>query len=119
MALVEDGLAAGLEGRQYSEGVDPYPELCIDSRPDKYYPHYVHHFPASVLGDDPDGFVQRVEEYWASQRVKLEPIGQGPDTSGSYGSTRSGARLRVFVNQRTGMVLVAGSGACALRDEDS
>lgn len=119
--LVDGSIRAGMGDLPLPPSEGMYPALCTNStRVTKHYPRLVYHFPLDLLGPEPDLFVERIEEYWQSEGVRLDPDKNVPGLNGSFGFKRPEMHLEVFVNYKTGMALLSGNGQCTrLPEPDS
>jgi hypothetical protein len=64
------------------------------------------------LGPHREGFVERVADYWEEQGLSLDPDDDMEGIQGMFATSSDGFALEAFVNDRTGMALVSGSGPC-------
>lgn len=115
LELVDEGLRAGLNGGELTQEAVDWDEICTDSNlapTGDSYPTYTYHFPLEELGPDPEPFVDRVAAYWKSQGLTLDPNNDIEGITGMFATSSDGFSLQTFVNRRTGMALVAGSGPC-------
>lgn len=113
--LVEGGLQAGLNGGEPPGEPTVWDEICTDSNlapTGEVYPTLTYHLPLEQLGPDKDGFVDRVAGYWQSQGLSLDPDNDIEGIIGMFATSKEGFALETFVNDRTGMALVTGSGPC-------
>lgn len=113
--LVEGGLRAGLRGGEIPADPTLWDEICTDSNlapTGDVYPTRTFHFPLELLGADKRGFVDRVAEFWEAHGMTLDPNNDMEGIIGMFATDAEGFALEAFVNERTGMTLVAGSGPC-------
>jgi hypothetical protein len=113
--LIDGGLRAGLNGAELTQEAVDWDEICTDSNLAPIgdsYPTYTYHFPLEELGPNPEPFVDRVAAYWKSQGLTLDPNDADDEITGMFATSGDGFNLQTFVNRRTGMALVAGSGPC-------
>jgi hypothetical protein len=113
--LVEGGLRAGLRDEEVPAEPTRWDEICTDSNlapTGDVYPTRTFHFPLELLGAHKVGFVDRVADFWKAQGLTLDPDNEPEGIIGMFATSSEGFALEAFVNERTGMVLVTGSGPC-------
>lgn len=120
-SFVDESLLIGLDGLPAPESEGMYPALCTNStRVTKHHPRLVYHFPLDLLGPEPDLFVERIEEFWRSEGVRVDSDKNFPGINGSFGTKWEGLSLQVFVNRITDTALLSGNGRCTrLPERDS
>jgi hypothetical protein len=117
--LVDGGLRAGMNGGQPPGGAIEREEICTDSNlapTGEIHPTYTYHFPLEHLGPRREGFVKRVADFWEMQGLALDPDDDMEGIEGMFATSSDGFALETFVNDRTGMALVTGSGPCVEGD---
>jgi hypothetical protein len=115
LELVDEGFRAGMNGGELPAEGTEWDKICTDSNlapTGDSYPTYTYHFPLEELGPDAEPFVDRVAAYWESQGLTLDPNNDIDGVTGMFATSSDGFDLQTFVNRRTGMALVAGSGPC-------
>lgn len=113
--LVEGGLRAGINGDEPPVEARDLDEICTDSNlapTGEIYPTLTYHFPLEQLGTHREGFVERIADYWERQGLSLDPDDDMEGIHGMFATSPDGFALETFVNDRTGMALVTGSGPC-------
>lgn len=113
--LVAGGLEAGLNGGKVPAEPTLWDEICTDSDlapTGEIYPTNTFHFPLDQLGSNKAGFVDRVADFWKAQGMTLDPDTDMEGIIGMFATSSEGFALETFVNERTGMALVTGSGPC-------
>ncbi len=117
--LVEGGLRAGLKGGELPADPTLWDEICTDSNlapTGDIYPTRTFHFPLELLGANKGGFVDRVADFWKTQGMTLDPNNDMEGIIGMFATSSEGFALEAFVNERTDMALVAGSGPCVEKE---
>lgn len=94
-----------------------YEAACGETDIVEAYPGYEYQFPLELLGPDPNAFARRVAGFWKSEGFKIIPSDVDSEIYGSF-AERDDFNLQVFVNRRTGMALIAGSGPCVPKPEE-
>lgn len=113
--LVEGGLRAGLKRGEVPAEATLWDDICTDSNlapTGDVYPTRTFHFPLELPGANKVGFVDRVADFWEAQGLTLDPDNDIDGIIGMFATNSDGFTLEAFVNERTGMALVAGSGPC-------
>jgi len=113
--LVDGALRAGLNGGEPPAEASVWEEICTDSNlapTGEIYPTYTYHLPLEQLGPHREAFVERVAGYWEVQGLSLDPDDDMEGIDGLFATSSDGFAMEAFVNDRTGMFLVAGSGPC-------
>lgn len=113
--LVDEGLRAGLNGGEPPVDARDLDEICTDSNlapSGEIYPTLTYHFPLEQLGPHLEGFIERVAGYWELQGMNLDVDDDMQGIHAVFATSSDGFALETFVNDRTGMALVTGSGPC-------
>ncbi|MGH8908163.1 MAG: hypothetical protein ACRD0K_17040 [Egibacteraceae bacterium] len=117
VGLVEDSLAAGLQGKPPPR-VEPLfrdDPSCVDAWgapvTGEVQPGLEYNFPLDHLGEDPEAFVAAAEGLWRGRGFTVSPY-DAADVPTVFAVVDGGFRLQVFVNHNTDMAYVGGTGPC-------
>lgn len=112
-ALVEGGLAAGLDGKAAPTAEPVSSEVCTNSEgvsTSDLQPYYEREFSIEVLGENPDAFVLRAGRFLAQAGLKIT-ADDDPGVTRRF-ATNEEFGLEVFVSRVSGRVLIGGTGPC-------
>lgn len=112
--LVNTALDAGIQGKSRPEATPLSFQRCTDDLlgpTDEAMPVFDYEFPYSFLGDDANGFEDRVTSAWEDEGMKITRD-DDPEPLHRFAVSEGGFTLGLTVNSGSDQAYIGGSGPC-------